>query len=117
MRGKNGVQTLSLPEGHMTAVNIRAVLGRAGMALVMVALIATEPGCGLTLSPAAVRTACDYMTDAEFADAIGVTQFARDTGLSKTDYVSLADQGCADPAPEISPEQCASCLSAVADAV
>lgn len=83
----------------------------------LVVAIASVSGCGLTPSSAAARTTCDYLTDSEFVDALAVTELARETVVSKDDFVALADIGCATPGPGVTSEQCLACLRAVADFV
>lgn len=74
-------------------------------------------GCAMPVSEAVVREACAYMTDAEFDDATAVTRLALQTGLTKAQYVGLADEGCAAATDGVTPAQCETCLRAVADLI
>jgi hypothetical protein len=57
------------------------------------------------------------MTDAEFDNAVAVTEFAVESGLTKAQYVGLADEGCAETGEGVTSGQCETCLRAVADLV
>jgi len=74
-------------------------------------------GCQIPVSEGVARAACAYLTDEEFENAQAVTRFAINSGLSKADYVGLAEVGCAEPGEGITSQECESCVQAVADLV